>query len=79
MIKGISIAGKTGTAEIKASKDDVTGTELGWFNAFTVDENSDKQYLIIAMIEDVKSRGEVIMLFLLLNQYLKIKFTQFGN
>ncbi|HGM3507507.1 TPA: penicillin-binding transpeptidase domain-containing protein [Clostridioides difficile] len=24
-IKGISIAGKTGTAEIKASKDDVTG------------------------------------------------------
>ncbi|AXU66874.1 penicillin-binding transpeptidase domain-containing protein [Clostridioides difficile] len=57
MIKGIRIAGKTGTAEIKASKDDVTGTELGWFNAFTVDGNNDKQYLAIAMIEDVKSRG----------------------
>lgn len=55
--KGITIAGKTGTAEIKASKDDITGTELGWFNAFTVDENSDKQYLAIAMIEDVKNRG----------------------
>ncbi len=54
MIKGIRIAGKTGTAEIKASKDDVTGTELGWFNAFTVDGNNDKQYLAIAMIEDVK-------------------------
>lgn len=57
MTKGITIAGKTGTAEIKASKDDVTGTELGWFNAFTVDENSDKQYMAIAMIEDVKNRG----------------------
>lgn len=57
MTKGITIAGKTGTAEIKASKDDITGTELGWFNAFTVDENSDKQYLAIAMIEDVKNRG----------------------
>ncbi|MFL8711718.1 penicillin-binding transpeptidase domain-containing protein [Clostridioides sp. GD02377] len=57
MTKGVTIAGKTGTAEIKASKDDITGTELGWFNAFTVDENSDKQYLAIAMIEDVKNRG----------------------
>ncbi|MDI0266399.1 penicillin-binding transpeptidase domain-containing protein [Clostridioides difficile] len=57
MTKGITIAGKTGTAEIKASKDDITGTELGWFNAFTVDENSDKQYLAIAMVEDVKNRG----------------------
>lgn len=55
--KGITIAGKTGTAEIKESKDDVTGTELGWFNAFTVDENSDKQYMAIAMVEDVKNRG----------------------
>lgn len=55
--EGITIAGKTGTAEIKASKDDTTGTELGWFNAFTVDENSDKQYLALGMVEDVKHRG----------------------
>lgn len=55
--EGITIAGKTGTAEIKASKDDTTGTELGWFNAFTVDEDSDKQYLALAMVEDVKHRG----------------------
>lgn len=27
----ILLAGKTGTAEIKASKDDTSGTELGWF------------------------------------------------
>ena len=27
----ILLAGKTGTAEIKTSKDDISGTELGWF------------------------------------------------
>ena len=56
-INGVTLAGKTGTAEIKASKDDETGTELGWFNAFIADENSSKQYLIISMVEDVKGRG----------------------
>ncbi len=56
-VKGITIAGKTGTAEIKASKDDITGTELGWFTAFTVNETEDKQYLALSMVEDVKTRG----------------------
>lgn len=55
-IEGLTIAGKTGTAEIKNSKDDTSGTELGWFNAFIVDENKDK-LLIISMVEDVKERG----------------------
>ena len=56
-ISGVTLAGKTGTAEIKESQDDETGTELGWFNAFIADENSSKQYLIISMVEDVKGRG----------------------
>lgn len=56
-IEGITIAGKTGTAEIKASKDDEEGTEIGWFNSFIVDENSDKQLLVISMVEDVKNKG----------------------
>lgn len=56
-INGVTLAGKTGTAEIKDSKDDETGTELGWFNAFTADESSSNQYLIISMVEDVKGRG----------------------
>ncbi len=51
------LAGKTGTAEIKASKEDRTGTELGWFNVFTVDRNEPNPILIITMIEDVKNRG----------------------
>ncbi len=56
-IPGVTLAGKTGTAEIKSSTTDTTGTELGWFNAFIADENSEKQMLVISMIEDVKNRG----------------------
>ena len=32
MQNGYYIGWKTGTAEIKASKEDTTGTELGWFS-----------------------------------------------
>lgn len=53
-IDGFNIAAKTGTAEIKASQDDTTRTENGWFVA--VDTTSSK--LAVAMIvEDVKDRG----------------------
>lgn len=53
-IAGYNIAAKTGTAEIKASQDDLNGTENGWFVA--VDTTSSK--LAVAMIvEDVKDRG----------------------
>lgn len=53
-IDGFNIAAKTGTAEIKVSQDDTTGTENGWFVA--VDTSSSK--LAVAMIvEDVKDRG----------------------
>jgi cell division protein FtsI/penicillin-binding protein 2 len=56
MIEGKTIAGKTGTAEIKDSKDDTTGTELGYFIGIRGgDENS--SLLIGMMVEDVKDRG----------------------
>jgi penicillin-binding protein len=56
-IDGLTIAGKTGTAEIKQSKEDTKGTELGWFNAVMVSDQKDKQYLAVCMVEDVKERG----------------------
>lgn len=52
---GLKLAGKTGTAEIKKTTTDTTGTELGWFNAFIADETSEKQMLVISMVEDVKN------------------------
>jgi penicillin-binding protein len=52
-IQGASIAGKTGTAELKASKG-AEGQENGWFVGF---DAKDPQLLIAVMVEDVKSRG----------------------
>lgn len=54
---GVKLAGKTGTAEIKASKDDTTGTELGWFGIFTANKKEKEPWLLITMAEDVKDRG----------------------
>lgn len=56
-IEGKTIAGKTGTAEIKQSKDDTEGTEIGWFNAFNVGENDANSLLIVSMVENVKGKG----------------------
>ncbi len=49
-------AGKTGTAEIKDSKEDQTGTELGWFVGIQT-EGIEEPLLVVMMIEDVKERG----------------------
>lgn len=51
----VTLAGKTGTAEIKQSQRDTTGTELGWFTVMTTD--SKQPLLITTMVEDVKDRG----------------------
>lgn len=56
-IEGKTIAGKTGTAEIKQSKEDTEGTEIGWFNAFNVGESDENSLLIVSMIENVKGKG----------------------
>lgn len=53
----IILAGKTGTAEIKTSKEDTSGTELGWFTVFTADQDCSSPILIVSMVEDVKGRG----------------------
>mgnify|MGYP003489157869 FL=1 len=52
-----TLAGKTGTAEIKLSKEDATGTELGWMAVFTTDPNIENPILLISMVEDVKNIG----------------------
>ena len=53
----ILLAGKTGTAEIKVSKEDTSGTELGWFAIFTAEKTEENPILIVSMVEDVKGRG----------------------
>ena len=53
----VMLAGKTGTAEIKASKEDTSGTELGWFAVMTADLAAKRPILLVSMVEDVKDRG----------------------
>lgn len=55
-IDGITMLGKTGTAEIKESQDDTTGIERGWFICETVDD-IDKPVAVVGMVEDVKDKG----------------------
>ena len=52
----VVLAGKTGTAEIKSSKNDTFGTELGWFVVTTTGDTK-KPILLVSMVEDVKNIG----------------------
>lgn len=55
--EGAALAGKTGTAEIKASQSDTSGTELGWFCVYNTKGTAKNSLLLITMAEDVKNRG----------------------
>lgn len=54
-VQGRTIAGKTGTAELKGSKD-AEADVLGWFDCFTSDNDSN-QLLVISMVENGRSLG----------------------
>lgn len=53
-VKGATIAGKTGTAELKLSKDD-EGDTLGWFNCFNVGESVEDSILAVGMAKNQPS------------------------
>ena len=53
-INGITIAGKTGTAELKTSKEEKADT-IGWFDCFTTDYET--PYLIVGMVEKANENG----------------------
>ncbi len=52
--EGISLAGKTGTAELKQSLDDEDGEQLGWFVGF---DYEDEDIMVTMMLEQVEGRG----------------------
>ena len=54
-VAGRTIAGKTGTAELKGSKN-AEADVLGWFDCFTADSNNN-QLLIISMVENARDLG----------------------
>lgn len=54
--ENVVLAGKTGTAEIKTSKNDTSRTELGWYVVTTTGDTK-KPILLASMVEDVKNIG----------------------
>lgn len=54
-VSGRTIAGKTGTAELKGSKD-AEADVLSWFSCFSTDSN-DNQLLVISMVENGRDLG----------------------
>lgn len=57
-INGLTIAGKTGTAELKNSKEDNESGTLGWFDCFTIDKKDGNDLLIISMVENTQNNRE---------------------
>ena len=56
-IQGLTIAGKTGTAELKTSSEDTESGTLGWFNCFTVGR-SQGDLLMIGMVENTQNNAD---------------------
>lgn len=56
-IQGLTIAGKTGTAELKTSSEDTESGTLGWFDCFT-EGREQGDLLIIGMVENVQNNSE---------------------
>ena len=56
-IQGLTIAGKTGTAELKTSSEDTESGTLGWFNCFTVGRNQG-DLLMIGMVENTQNNAD---------------------
>ena len=54
-VSGRTIAGKTGTAELKGAKGEEAET-IGWFDCFTADDNQN-QLLVVGMVEDGRDLG----------------------
>lgn len=55
-VPGVTIAGKTGTAELKNTSTDTESGTLGWFDCFTVGYNNNDM-LIIGMVENTQNNS----------------------
>lgn len=52
----LPLAGKTGTAELKAAKGEAA-EEIGWFASMTTDRNIKQPVLLVSMVQDVSGSG----------------------
>ena len=57
-VEGVTIAGKTGTAELKTSSEDTQCGSLGWFNCFRIDKADGSNMLIVSMVENIQDNSD---------------------
>lgn len=55
-IEGLDIIGKTGTAELKKTKEDTESGTLGWFNCITLNRE-EGNLLIVGMVENTQNNS----------------------
>lgn len=71
---GVWLGAKTGTAELKASKDDENQRQLGWL-AWMAGKTADKPDIVVAMmVDEVQGRGGSHYLFPAVKQMLKERY-----
>ena len=57
-ISGTTIAGKTGTAELKTSSEDTESGTLGWFDCYTINRQDGTDMLIVSMVENIQDNSD---------------------
>jgi cell division protein FtsI/penicillin-binding protein 2 len=73
-ISGVSIAAKTGTAELKKSKDDKNGTENGWLCTITGRPGKQPDLVTTLFVEDVKDRGGSHYLLPMMKSFIQNRY-----
>lgn len=56
-VNGVTIAGKTGTAELKTDKEDNESGTLGWFDCFTTNQG-ENDILVVSMVENIQDNSD---------------------
>jgi penicillin-binding protein len=78
-VSGVSIAAKTGTAELKKSKDDKNGTENGWLCTITGRPGKQPDLVTTMFVEDVKDRGGSHYLLPKMKSFIQNRYAAGGS
>jgi penicillin-binding protein len=78
-VSGVYIAAKTGTAELKKSKDDKNGTENGWLCTITGRPGKQPDLVTTMFVEDVKDRGGSHYLLPKMKSFIQNRYAAGGS
>jgi cell division protein FtsI/penicillin-binding protein 2 len=78
-VSGVRIAAKTGTAELKKSKDDRNGTEYGWLCTITSKPGKQPDLVTTMFVEDVKDRGGSHYLLPMMKTFIQKRYAAGGS